>query len=229
MPTDRTVLAQKQARRALTEARRWLARLGGPRAELRAALQRQFPNDEARFDWFLQFREMDLSRVRMPAVAELYRQWYFIHRGTATEIPRGVIHRRERDSMQEAQRDVGAFLEHMATTGMYLHVVRDRPLTQWNFYRPGSAIADAFGPLEPGRLVRQFYGSLGEEMILYCADLLQALGANRLKACPLAVGGKDPCGRLFLARRSQKFCCRKHAVHAAVKKFYDKRGGRAKR
>src|SRR5262249_33048658 len=43
---------------------------------------------------------------------------------------------------------------------------------------------------------------------------LDRLGADRLKVCPLEVNG-GVCGQLFLARRAQKFCARRHAATAS--------------
>jgi hypothetical protein len=53
-------------------------------------------------------------------------------------------------------------------------------------------------------------------------DDLNALGADRLRACPLEKDG-NRCGKVFVAKRRQLFCTREHAVAAAWQRFEPKR------
>ncbi len=56
--------------------------------------------------------------------------------------------------------------------------------------------------------------TLSDALGVAAIKTLNAVGADRLKACPL-----KPCGTLFVAGRpNQDFCTRKHAVAAAKAK-----------
>jgi hypothetical protein len=60
-------------------------------------------------------------------------------------------------------------------------------------------------------------------------DDLNAMGADRLRACPFKPDGLDSdgpiCGVIFLAVRGQRFCSRKHSAAAAWQRFEPKRKG----
>lgn len=65
-----------------------------------------------------------------------------------------------------------------------------------------------------GVIVKVFEGPLPGQMILATLDYLQAVGVNRLRRCPYNNEG-EPCGRLFIARKGQRFCTPAHARSAA--------------
>lgn len=66
-----------------------------------------------------------------------------------------------------------------------------------------------------GRLLREYRGPLGTQVFLRTLDLLNEVGCDRLRRCPYSRDGKRVCGRLFVKRKGQRFCCREHSQAAA--------------
>jgi hypothetical protein len=65
-------------------------------------------------------------------------------------------------------------------------------------------------------------GAMPAQVVQAFVDDLNAIGADRLRACPLEVDQKR-CGLVFLATRGQRFCSRRHAVAAAWQTYSIKR------
>lgn len=63
-------------------------------------------------------------------------------------------------------------------------------------------------------------------VVLAMVDDLNAIGADRLRACQLETDGRQ-CGAIFLAKRRQTFCSDKHAQAAAWQRYAPVRKGRA--
>lgn len=85
--------------------------------------------------------------------------------------------------------------------------------------RPGRK-AEGRGPHV--RLGLEARGPLPVALVLAAVDLLNDVGADRLRACPLPLGEEEqqtPCGRLFLARRRQLYCTIPHARMAAWRRW----------
>jgi hypothetical protein len=64
-------------------------------------------------------------------------------------------------------------------------------------------------------------------VVLALVDDLNAIDADRLRACPLETDGTR-CGTVFLGTRGQRYCTRRHA-QAAAWQAYLARGGDVKR
>jgi predicted RNA-binding Zn ribbon-like protein len=66
---------------------------------------------------------------------------------------------------------------------------------------------------EGGGLERRFIGDFSAALVDAAADLLQRVGVDRLRACPLPltqfIGPR--CGQLFIAERRQTYCTTGHA------------------
>jgi hypothetical protein len=58
---------------------------------------------------------------------------------------------------------------------------------------------------------------------LMLVDDLNAIGADRLRACPLETDGQR-CGRVFLSRKGKVYCTPRHTT-AAAWQAYVARGG----
>jgi hypothetical protein len=89
------------------------------------------------------------------------------------------------------------------------------------------------GPRRPAFIQSIFFGRDESARLIQAAvEMLNALGADRLKRCPFAGSTHEPpCGKLFLAKRGSKTVCeRRHAARTSYLKWWRKKGGtRAKR
>lgn len=198
----------------------------------------------------LRLLDADMEKISASAVGDLYREaWFIINRGEGRGFA-DVKHKSRPMDLQlwkRVQQDVGTFLRNLAENNFHVYKIQtdtgpllklaipgwvEQPTTvvqpatawsvgehwEWVFFRG------------KGRLHRRFYGTLPTQLLFAAADLLDRLGVDRLKVCPLKVSGRN-CQRLFLARRAQKFCSRQHAARAAWLRWLQKHHGgtRAKR
>jgi hypothetical protein len=71
-----------------------------------------------------------------------------------------------------------------------------------------------------GRIQQQVTGPLSIRLVLEFIRLLERVGADRLMGCPLQMNEQGAqCGRVFLARRRQRYCTVEHSREAAMRAF----------
>jgi len=208
--------------------------------------RRTLGTDEAKFTWMLRLAEVDMDQIPDAALGELnHEAWFIIDRGEGRGFA-DVQHKPwplERQLWLRIQQDVGAFLRNLAEDNIHVYKIQTdsgTPMLDERFVKPWVVMpSTAWKAGEhwewvfmrgKGRLHRRFYGTLPTQLLFAAADLLDRLGADRLKVCPLKVDEKT-CRRLFLARRAQKFCSRQHAARAAWLRWLHRHHGgtRAKR
>jgi hypothetical protein len=111
-------------------------------------------------------------------------------------------------------------------------------------YRLSSLVANNdLGPLEsrghwlfrlaptrnkPIHVIKIYTAPLLEVLLLVASDLIETVGAHKLRTCPQLIG-TVPCGRLFVAKRRQKFCSIQHARIAAYLAWKQRGSPRRKR
>jgi hypothetical protein len=195
--------------------------------------RRTFGSDEAQFEWLLRVLDTNIDQLPVAAMIELYREaWFILDRGEGrgmADISDAKVRIRpfERDIWKRVQQDVGALLRNLAIDNFHVYKITTSadpvalsPNTAWQFGEDWEWIFFR----TPGGLVRRFSGTLPTRLLVAAADLLDRLGSHRLKTCPHKINGTD-CGRLFLARRAQKYCSRKHATGAAWLRWLEKHHG----
>ncbi len=221
------VLVQRPPRRVLRTPR---PTKGGDAFLERA--RRALGTDEAKLEWMIKLPHIDVGDLPDDGVAELCREAWFIlqpgHRGAADLKMR--VGPAERELWKRVQQDVHAFLWHFARSQFHVYKISTvsdpvtaalTPATAWP---SGEEWEWVFFRGSRGRLERRFHGTLPTGLVFAAADLLDRVGCHRLKACPLKINDHD-CGRLFLARRGQKFCSRQHAARAAWVRWLNKHHG----
>jgi len=187
--------------------------------------RRVLDSDDVRFDWLLRLMTIDIDRLSPAEIETLYLEaWFIVEDGQESAVrpyadTKIKIGPKEYDFWKLCQRDVKRFLMDLVTTNFHHYdIFTGEPAPNfseqwvWLFFRHGQ------------KLRRRFLGTLRTRLVLACADLLDRLGADRLKRCPLKVNDKS-CGRLFLARRAQKFCSRQHASRAAWLRWLQRHHG----
>jgi hypothetical protein len=76
------------------------------------------------------------------------------------------------------------------------------------------------------RMVSGYTGRLSVMLLHAAKNLLGRVGPGKLMACPFQRrDDSKPCGKVFIARRRQKFCGREHAAAAAFQRYLQEHGG----
>jgi len=174
---------------------------------------------EARVEWALKFRLLDLTKLSERA---RHRAWAMLvawERGRPAEGPRPA-----RDKVPEAQQALRQVIEALANG---LPDVVYMPETTWSIWparrrrpgaRRGGRVTVTTDHTRPGGLP-----VTPEAVVLAFVNDLNAVEADRLKACPLKTGEETTCGAIFLAARRQIYCTARHAQAAAWLRYQPKR------
>jgi hypothetical protein len=168
---------------------------------------------EARVRWALRFRHLDLARCSERA---RHRAWAALVAWQTGRPAPGT--RPTADGVPETQQALRECVEALAQR---LPDMVWMPETGWAIFpprRPGEPITRVQSDPGGGRLTPA-------AVVFQLVDDLNAIGAHRLRACPLETNGQ-PCGVIFLATRRQRFCSRRHAVADAQKRYEPKRKAR---
>jgi hypothetical protein len=189
-------------------------------ARKRLKTLRERPQEE-QLRWLLRFIAQDLSSLSE-------ERWQEIHNGLfnlQTKV-RGwgsPPSARRRAYVLETQGHLRECFTELANGRKYSFYA---PRIQWFFEPPGPRPS---GARVSGRITRWNEVQVTQmhtALIFYAIDLLDAVGPDRLKACHF---GTEPCGKLFIARRRQKFCSPDHARRAAWRAYLDRGGEQARK
>ena len=174
---------------------------------------------EARVEWALKFRLLDLTKLSERA---RHRAWAMLvawERGRPAEGPRPA-----QDKVLEAQQALREVIEALANG---LPDVVYMPEITWSIWparrrrpgaRRGGRVTVTTDHTRPGGLP-----VTPEAVVLAFVNDLNAVEADRLKACPLKTGEETTCGAIFLAARRQIYCTARHAQAAAWLRYQPKR------
>lgn len=211
--------AKYRDRRRAEEARltRATAELGG--------------TEESRLRWLLAFVRRPLRRLPDEDWAVLHTQLRYLaphHPGERHELlpwPPDIPGKSERRLIVRAQQALGECLNNLAEGREYECAV---PAGRRVFSPPQRR-----GNGRSRAVIGTRFFVRGPAALIHAAvDMLEHVGADRLKRCPFPGSAQEPaCGRLFLAEhRNQAFCSRRHATRAAYLKWWreTKGGTRAK-
>jgi hypothetical protein len=182
-----------------------------------AALKRIGRSPEARVQWLLKFAARDLTRLSPGAQKAAWDTLFTAQSGQPVRVPMRA------SALAETHAELRAGIEALAN---------GRP---YNLWVPGMSWILRAPPRRPVRarqsapITREsaeakiMSGAMPAMTVSMFVDDLNAIGADRLRACPLETNGQR-CGKLFLAKKGQKFCSPQHRMAAAWQN-YIARGG----
>jgi hypothetical protein len=178
---------------------------------------------EARLRWLLQFSQADAVKSDTDFRKTFEVLMYFQGGAFWGNHP---ISGDKCARVLEVQRHLRQLFIEMAN-GRPFHF--DAPSSFWAFTPPpprssGARVSARIDRLHSQKVMR---GELPAAVVFKTIDLLDEVGADRLKACPLVVAG-ETCGTIFLARGRKTYCKPQHAQKAANVKYW-KTGGEEKR
>ena len=180
---------------------------------------------EAVVKWCLKWVLAPLPPLSSATAADRIRAWDVLMRLRTLrgETPtRALPHEM---GIEEAHTALGTCIRALARGERYDLLV---PEGIWSFNPPERRA----GARQSRVVTRTLNGGSASAMAVLAitafVDNLNSYGADRLRQCPpLRVEGRvlvpdpyaPPCGRIFLARRGQVFCCREHSSAAAWARF----------
>jgi hypothetical protein len=165
---------------------------------------------EARVCWLLAFSRIPLAQVSRPGWRTMWDGLWLTQSGQPVRVGPPADSRRVIAETQEALRDcVEALARGRTATFM-------APSLQWVFRPPRRRSPGARTSEKIARWseLNLNWRALPVAVVFRFIDLLDEVGADRLRACPLPITGRE-CGELFLARRRQVYCSSAHARRAA--------------
>jgi hypothetical protein len=177
---------------------------------------------ERRLRWLLEFSEADSEAFSENQLADFYSGLFFLQTGVGRSA--ATLNPAKRQAVLQTHHQLRGLFMELANGNNFAF---DAPGISWWFKPPKPRQA---GMRSSGRIERLSDEGLGDShlpagIMFKAADLLDAIGADRLRACPLALretGGR--CGQVFLANGRQRFCSAQHAQQSAFR-AYLRRGG----
>jgi hypothetical protein len=181
------------------------------------ALKRIGRSPEARVRWLLKFAARDVTRLSPVAQKAAWDALFAAQSGQSVRVPMKAT------ALAETHQELRACIDAFANGRRYdLYV----PGMTWTLRPPARRPAGArqSAPITRESVEAQIMSSAMPAMVTFMlADDLNAIGADRLRACPLETDGQR-CGKVFLARKGQRYCTRQHTT-AAAWQAYIARGG----
>jgi predicted RNA-binding Zn ribbon-like protein len=182
---------------------------------------------EARLGWLL-----DFARAEAPASEANFRKTWeilFFLQQTRTGVFFG-------DHPTSPARRSAVLHAHEHLRELFVELAHGRqflfhaPDTFWSFTPPNPRRAGARVSARIARANDQDIvpKQLPAAVVFKALDLLDEVGADRLKACPL-VGSHGPCGKIFLAHGRKKFCTPQHAQKASFQAYLTRGGDTARK
>jgi len=173
---------------------------------------------EGRLGWLLDFCDIDLSICAMARRRALARTASIVTKYKAASPI----------ALAAAQGKLKNFLTAMAHMQTFTLTV---PGTDWRFRRvederrlPKSGKRP--GGRWPARIARASDAPGELALVLAAADLLDLVGAERLLRCPFGPAEHaEPCRKVFLATRRQRYCSQDHSRRAAWMAWLERQGG----
>jgi hypothetical protein len=208
------------------EAKYW-ARRRANEALLERAATELGTTEESKLRWLLAFTERSLKKLTDDDWTMLNTQLRYLvphHPGERREVmpwPPIVPTLSGRRGIARAQKALRECLTNLAEQREYsCHV----PAGQRIFLPPQHR-----GNGRGRTVISTLFFVQGPAAVIHAAiDMLEYVGADRLKRCPFPGSPTEPaCGRLFLAKhRREAFCTRRHAKRDAYLRWWrDKKGG----
>jgi hypothetical protein len=177
--------------------------------------------------WLLAFIEKPLEGLEDPEWSTLLTQLRFVAQHTAgtdniLPWPPVVPDEEGRQAIRDAQRDLRTLLRSVAERREF---GCDVPAGRWTF-RPPSARPRGARQSAP---IQRSYSATPSALILAVVDMLDHVGADRVRPCSFSKPDQPPCSRVFLANhRNQTFCSpalhRREAVQIAYRKWWREKG-----
>lgn len=185
------------------------------------ALARLAQTPEARVQWALKFRSLELARL---SEQDRRRAWALLRSWQGGNPTHEV--RPAQDGVLEAQLALRECIEALANGLPDLLYAPQDPEAQWTVWpalrrRPGARRSGLITiTLVSGQ--RRVHPVSPAAVVFALVKDLNAIEADRLRACPLTIN-ETPCGVIFLAARRQLFCSPRHAQAAAWQRYQPKR------
>ena len=182
------------------------------------------PEAEARVRWVLRHAALNLEKA---SDATRKRVWDGLFAIQSRQSVRFAPHPR---ALAETLRELRMCIDALAHGRAYTLWLGESDAIHWVCRPPPRRPAGARHSAPVTREViadSAYSGAMGRVVAMAFIDDLNAIGADRLRACPLETEGQ-PCGVVFLARRRQDYCTPRHA-QAAAWQAYLARGGDVKR
>lgn len=186
-----------------------------------AALKRLGRTADARVRWLLAFARVDVARL---SKAKRCAAWDGVFAVQSRQPVRVPPHPETLAATQQALRACIEALAHGRPYELWV------PGLTWTVRPPprrptGARFSDPITRTSAESTAMR--SAMPSTAVLALVDDLNAIGADRLRACPLEVDQKR-CGLVFLATRGQRFCSRRHALAAAWQTYSSKRKIRRK-
>jgi len=224
--SDHTEVINEGATLEEAEARYW-ERRRGHESQLARAMMELGSTEDSRLRFLLALLDRPLKRMTDDEWAVLHTQLRFLaphHPSERQEIlpwPPTVPTTAERRTISRALRALSECLTNLAAGKEY---ACDVPAGQ-RVFSPPQRRGNGRGHAVIGT---RFFVRGPAAVIHAVIDMLEHVGADRLKRCPFPGSPQErPCGRLFLAKhRREVFCTRRHAKRAAYLNWWrDTKGG----
>ncbi|SRR5213593_3338097 len=186
-----------------------------------AVLERVGRTPEARVRWFLKFAAQDLARLSGPLQKAAWDALFALQSQQPVRVPA------KQETVAETQQELRACIEALANGRRYDFWV---PGMSWTLRPPPPrppGTRDSAPVVRDSAEAQIMRAAMPATIVLAFVDDLNAIGADRLRACPLETSGKR-CGLIFLATRRQRYCGRRHAQAAAWQAYSIKRKERRK-
>ena len=186
-----------------------------------AARQRIGRTPDARVRWLLAFARVDVARLSEAERRAAWDRVFAVQSRQPVRVPPHV------ETLATTQDTLREALAALATGSPYNLWV---PGMTWTLQPPTPRPS---GRRRSDPIVREsveakiMRGTMPAMVVQALVDDLNAIGADRLRACPLETDGTR-CGVIFLATRRQRFCSRRHAQAAAWLTYSSKRKVRRK-
>jgi hypothetical protein len=181
-----------------------------------AALKRIGRTPEARVRWLLAFARVDVARLSETKRRAAWDGVFAVQSRQPVRVPPRV------DTLATTQDTLREALVALATGSPYNLWV---PGMTWTLRPPTPRPA---GRRRSDPIVRESVeakitrDAMPAMVVQALVDDLNAIGADRLRACPLETDSTR-CGVMFLATRRQRYCSRRHAQAAAWQTYSIKR------
>jgi hypothetical protein len=182
-----------------------------------ATFKRSGRAPEARVRWLLRFASQDVTRLSPAAQRAAWDRLFELQSRESVRVPLKLA------ALIETHRELRGCIEALANGRPYDVWV---PGMSWSLRpptrRPAGARHSAPVVRESAE-ARVMSSAMPAMAVLALVDDLNAIDADRLRACPLETHGRR-CAVVFLGTRGQKYCTPTHAQAAAWQTYLAKPG-----
>ena len=168
---------------------------------------------EARVRWLLAFAGRDLARLSAPARQQAWDGVFALQSGQPVRVS---LHR---ETLEETHAALRACIESLANGRPHNLFV---PGMFWTLRPPARRPTGArrSGPIQRESVEATIMRDQMPPAVVFAfVDDLNMISPDRLQACPYTPDEGPRCGRIFLARRRQRYCSRAHAQAVAWRTY----------